>query len=93
MAATRSGCTNLGYLYAEGLGVTQDLAQARALYTQGCDGGDAIGCANLGGLLLNGDGGPKDVARAVTLFDDACQQGEEVGLRMAGLVPRIWRRC
>ena len=43
---------------AEGLGVTQDLAQARALYTQGCDGGHAGGCSNLGALYTQGcDGG------------------------------------
>ena len=35
-----SGCNNLGYMYRQALGVTQDYTRARQLYTKACDGGE-----------------------------------------------------
>ena len=45
-----SGCNNLGYMYDEALGVTQDYTRARQLYTKACDGGNDTACQTLENL-------------------------------------------
>jgi TPR repeat protein len=42
-----NGCSELGILYENGLGVPTDLNQAIALYTKACGGKDPGGCAAL----------------------------------------------
>ena len=71
------GCTNLGYLIAEGAGGAKDEARARKLFGLGCDGGAAIGGGNLGGPLYQGRGGPKDQVEGLRLLRKACRDGEE----------------
>jgi hypothetical protein len=41
------GCSNLGWLYEKGAGVSKDLTRARELYKQACDGGNQNGCTKL----------------------------------------------
>ena len=49
-----SGCFSLGWMYAEGEGVTQDKIKAMELYQKACDGQYAWGCFNLGTMYDNG---------------------------------------
>ena len=49
-----SGCFSLGWMYAEGEGVTQDKFKAVELYQKACDGQYAGGCFNLGTMYDNG---------------------------------------
>ena len=37
------GCSNLGVIYANGTGVTQDIARAIDLFQKSCDGGVPLG--------------------------------------------------
>ena len=67
------GCYSLGKLYAEGIGVEQDLPHAATLYQKACDEGESRGCSDLGMLHLRGKGVALDYARATRLFDQACQ--------------------
>ena len=39
------GCTNLGRLHQQGIGMEPDPEEAARLYRQGCYGGDMQGCA------------------------------------------------
>ncbi len=38
-------CNDLGDMYSDGVGVTQDLARAATLYQQACDGGFVQVCS------------------------------------------------
>jgi Sel1 repeat len=67
------GCFNLGLMYANGEGVTQDKARAAQLFQQACDGGDVDGCRDLGLMYHRGDGVPQDKAKATRLFQRAAR--------------------
>jgi TPR repeat protein len=41
------GCSNLGALYAKGIGVERDTADAQWLFERACQTGCATGCNNL----------------------------------------------
>ena len=41
------GCTNLGFMYANGNGVEKDFSKAAELLKKACDGGDMHGCRGL----------------------------------------------
>ena len=81
-----AGCTNLGFLFEDGLGVDKDPARAAELYTQGCEGGNAVGCTNLGVLFENGLGVDKDPARAAELYTQGCEGGNAVGCTNLGFL-------
>jgi len=69
-----SGCTLLGLMYEKGrFGVTQDFAQAAALYRKACDGGDAVGCLGLSSHYLGRNGGKYDEDQAIKLMEKACE--------------------
>ena len=63
-----------GY-YEEGLGITQDTAEARRLYTEAASRGDRQGQAGLGYELLHGIGGRADPATGLDLLRQAARQG------------------
>ena len=69
------GCFALGRLYAQGTGVTEDYAQANALFARACDGGDMMGCNGLGALYAFGIGVPRDPDKAISLWQKACNGG------------------
>ena len=64
------GCTNLGYLYATGEGVTQDVARAASLFREACDGENMLGCGDLGMMYAAGEGVTEDLVRAASLLHD-----------------------
>ena len=58
------GCTNLGNMYNNGSGGSQDFVRARSLYQRACDNGNAVGCNNLGYMYEHAMGGPVDLGQA-----------------------------
>ena len=81
-----NGCTSLGVLYQQGLGVTQDYERARELYQKGCDGGSANGCTSLGVLYQQGLGVTQDYERARELYQKGCDGGSANGCTSLGLL-------
>lgn len=74
-AGVMEGCSQLGGLYADGIGTAADLAKARQLYEQACNGSDGLGCSNLGALYAKGEDVVRDDAKAVSLYQRACDGG------------------
>jgi TPR repeat protein len=71
------GCSDLGWTYAEGMGVGRDFKAAEKLYQKGCDAGHIASCGLLGSLYATDwDGkGPnplKDLPRARKIFERVC---------------------
>lgn len=66
---------NLGLLYYDGEGVSQDKTKAKELWDLSCDGGYILSCTNLGYMYNNGDGVRQDVQKATELYDKACNAG------------------
>ena len=76
-----AGCSNLGFLYANGRGVRQSYAKAAKLYKKACEGGDAKSCYNLGISYANGQGVRQNYSIAKDLFGKACDMGFELGCK------------
>ena len=73
------GCTNLGYAYAKGTGVTQDDFKAVEFYRKACDGKNATGCNNLGVSYHTGDGVRQSVEDALRFYGQACDLKDKDG--------------
>ncbi len=76
-AADRSfalALTNLGSMYASGLGVPQDYQQAIVFYRKAAQQGNALAQHNLGVMYANGQGVKQDYAEAVKWFRKAAEQ-------------------
>lgn len=84
-------CATLGYLYASGLGVPKDPAQAVSYFQKACDKKDGAGCTNLGVMLERGEGTGRDPARAVSLYDASCSAGYVAGCAALGIVYDLGR--
>lgn len=84
-----SGCTNLGYMYRDGQGVSQNYDRAIELYQQGCEGGSAGGCFGLGHMYGTGKGVSRDYDRAVELFKQSCDGGNASGCSSLGNYYRL----
>jgi TPR repeat protein len=74
-AGVMEGCSQVGGLYAEGIGTAVDLGKARQLYEQACNGSDGLGCSNLGALYAKGEDVARDDAKAASLYQRACDGG------------------
>jgi uncharacterized protein len=66
---------NLGVLYDNGQGVSQDYVEAAKWYRKAADQGDASAQFNLGALYTNGQGVPQDFVIAHTWLNLAAAQG------------------
>ena len=62
-------------MYANGLGVAKDEAEAVKWYRKAAEQGNAYGQNNLGKMYANGLGVAKDEAEAVKWFRKAAEQG------------------
>merc|ERR1711865_500781 len=78
--------TNLGFMYHNVHGVSQDYARAVEWFTKGADQGNAGAQANLGLMYKNGYGVSQDYARAVEWFTKAADQGNAGALSNLGLM-------
>ena len=69
---------NLGALYAEGHGVSQDFQEALAWYQKAANQGYALAQFNLGVMCITGQGGiSRDSVMAYVWFSRAAIQGDE----------------
>ena len=66
---------NLGLMYDNGQGVSQDYAEAVKWYRKAAEQGNAKAQYNLGAMYNNGQGVPQDYAEAVTWYRKAAEQG------------------
>jgi len=67
---------NLGVMYDNGQGVTQDYAAAMSWYRKAAEQDDAYAQTNLGFMYANGRGVPQDYVQAVSWFRKAAEQGD-----------------
>lgn len=71
---------NLGQMYEQGKGTSQDLQKAFDLYKEGCDYGDGKGCLKLGDIYLNGNSLTiKDKSEAIGYYHRACELRKQEG--------------
>ena len=66
---------NLGYMYANGEGVSQDLHEAAKWYRKAAEQGDVDAQYNLGNMFRTGEGVLKDVVTAYTWYNIAVANG------------------
>jgi TPR repeat protein len=66
--------TNLGLMYAKGVGVPQDSAEAIKWYRKAAEQGYAVAQGLLGATYLEGKGAPQDYAEAVKWYRKAAEQ-------------------
>jgi len=69
---------NLGVMYANGRGVSQDEAEAVKWYSQSAAQGNALAQSNLADMYFNGRGVSKDDKEAVVWYKKAADQGNSV---------------
>lgn len=70
---------NLGLLYVNGLGVSQDYAEALKWFKLSADNGDASAQFNLGVLYENGQGVSQNYTKAKEWYEKACNNGVQIG--------------
>jgi hypothetical protein len=79
------GCTNLGYLYERGVGVSKDERTAAEFYKKSCDAKLPVGCVNLGNFYDNGKVFPQDVKKSAELYKKGCDFGASSGCNNLGV--------
>ncbi len=72
-------CSNAGYMFHTGRGVTKDEDKASKLMALGCESGDARGCTDLGFYYEKGMGVGASNEKAATLYKRGCDGGNLVG--------------
>jgi len=81
------GCFNLGYLYANGLGVEQDYRKAKIYFERACNNLNVTsGCFNLGYLYANGLGVRQNYQQAITYYEIACNRNSGSGCYNLGVL-------
>ena len=80
MAAAKQGAAyaqyNLGIMYANGVDVPENDAEAVKWYRKAADQGDAFAQSNLGRMYYMGEGIPENTIKAYVWFSMAKTQGE-----------------
>ena len=79
---------NLGRMYANGYGISQDDAEAVDWYRKAAEQGYADAQYNLGGMYSNGKGVLQDDAEAVTWWRKAAEQGDAYAQTNLGFMYR-----
>ena len=77
---------NLGSMYADGLGVKKDLAEAVKWYRKAAEQGNAVAQKNLAYMYFNGLGLPKDVTEATQWYRKAAEQGNAFAQNNLGAI-------
>jgi hypothetical protein len=75
---------DLGWLYQNGLGVTQDYAKARGWFEEAAAAGSGAGMSNLGSLYQNGWGVPQDYSEAREWFEKGAVAGHDAAMSNLG---------
>ncbi|NLK67196.1 MAG: sel1 repeat family protein [Campylobacteraceae bacterium] len=69
-------CTNLAWLYDQGLGIPVDKELARKYYEKGCELGNGLGCLNLADTYFRADSVDKNFNVAFKYYVKACELDE-----------------
>lgn len=77
-SGSADACNYLGYLYAQGLGGTRNLDEARMVYQEACAHGNMASCASLGAIYRD----EGDEANAKTYLEKACNGGLAEGCNL-----------
>ncbi len=70
-------CTNLGRMYALGIGCMVNSARAFVLYERAAELGDTLGYTNVAWMYETGEFVAKDIDKAVKFYNKAAEMGEE----------------
>jgi len=76
---------NLGVMYANGLGVARNEAEAVKWYRKAAERGDADAQNNLGAMYAEGRGVAQSYAEAVKWYGKSAQQGNAIGQNNLGI--------
>lgn len=79
IARDPAALSNLGFMYANGLGVLQDNETAVKYYKEAAEKGNPHAQTNLGYMFMHGYGVPKNPTEAVRYFKLAADQGHAEG--------------
>jgi hypothetical protein len=77
--------SNLGFMYATGMGLPQDRAEAAKWYRRAAEQGRANAQYNLGRMYATGQGVDQDSTLALRWFSMAAEQGEPLAQAKLGL--------
>ena len=77
-----ASCFQLGWMYDNNLGVSQDYSHAASLYNIACDRSHGLACTSLGELYQTGLGVRMDPTMARSLFNKGCTLGDQWGCKM-----------
>lgn len=77
-------CSDLGWCYKNGKGVTTDYSKARELSQKACDAGSAIGCEELAHYYQYGIEYEQNLPKAAELYQKACDMGYADGCNNLG---------
>ena len=75
-AKVQLGCSNLGTLYENGLGVKKDPRKAVEIYKDSCNSGGAQACYHLGNAYRKGEIVKQDYYLAMEAYTNACNAGD-----------------
>jgi len=96
-----TGCSLLGSVYDQGVGVEEDPVQANAYFLMACEGGDFSGCGLYGWNWTQGRGIEKNNTKGMRLLQVACDNGDAWSckkqrkadpLKRRGIRPPAFRR-
>ena len=77
---------DIGWMYANGLGMPVSAEQAIAWYSKAAKLGNPVGYTNLGRLYQHGQGVPIDYDKAMKLYLEAASQNEPVAMNQIGFM-------
>lgn len=80
------GCYNLGVMYKDGKGVTQNYRKAAELFQKSCSSRNVSGCARLFVMYYKGTGVPQNFEIAAGLLQKVCNGGYATGCNRLGLM-------
>lgn len=85
-AGSAAAMVNLGALYANARGVTQDFAAARGWLEKAAAAGNGAAMSNLGSLYVNGQGVKQDFATALGWYEKSAAAGFTAALNNLGVL-------
>lgn len=71
-------CHNLGVIYTNGYGTTQNYNKAFELFNKACEGRNKNACYSLGVLYQDGKGIQQDYLKASEMYEKTCNRGDAV---------------
>ena len=71
---------NLGFMYAQGLGVPVNYQKAFELFMKSAEKGNAMAQSNVGSMYENGEGVKQDYKKAIIWYEKAAKQGNSDAL-------------